>query len=172
MMDCRQVTEDLTAYLDGELGTADSAQVKTHLASCASCADELRSLQEAANFVESHVQGLSLRPGSWNAVRTRIAVEKSPSIFRFPFPTRWRAAFAATACIVIFALGYLWYQQLEERNLNAYISQYIKAREASRFIYRAGTGTDVRLESGSYTVENPFVEAKVGLDINPFRSED
>jgi hypothetical protein len=172
MMDCRRITEDLTAYLDGELSAADSSQVKDHLASCVSCANDLRSLQEAADFVESHAQELNLRPGSWNEVRARIAVEKSPPLSGFPFLTRWRAAFAAAACIVVFALGYLWYQQVEERNLNAYISRYIKAREASRSFYRAGTGADTRFESGNFAVDNPFIEAKVGLDFNPFRSED
>ena len=63
IMDCKQCTEDLTAYLDGELSPADSAQVQSHLAACASCADELRSFQEAADFVESHKR--ELKPASW-----------------------------------------------------------------------------------------------------------
>ncbi len=172
MMDCKKITEDLTAFLDGELSAADSAQVNAHLASCASCADELRSLKDAADFIESRRGELHLRSGAWDAVRTRIATEKSFSLFEFPLLTHWRAAFAAAACFAIFAAGYLWYQRIEERDLNAYISQYIKAREASRPFSKAGTGMDVRFESGKVAVDNPFIEAKVGLDFNPFRSED
>ncbi|MBN1568234.1 MAG: zf-HC2 domain-containing protein [Acidobacteria bacterium] len=172
MMDCKQITEDLTAYLDGELSETYSAQVKSHLASCASCADQMRSLQEASDFIVSHAKELNLRPGSWNAVHDRIAVEKAPSIFDFSFLPRWRTAFAAAACMAIIALGLLWYQQIEESKLNAYISQYMEAREASRSFQRAGTESDARFASGDLVVDNPFMEAKVGLDFNPFRSED
>jgi anti-sigma factor RsiW len=172
-MDCKQCAEDLTAYLDGELSPNDSAQVKSHLAVCASCADEMRSFERAADFVETHRLELSLRPGSWNAVRAQLPVEKaSPSLFGFAASNRWRAAFAAVACIVILTVGYLWQQQIQERSLNAYISQYIKAREAGRLFNTSIAGIDAGFGSRPFAAENPFIEAKVGPDFNPFRSED
>jgi hypothetical protein len=173
IMDCKQCTEDLTSYLDGELSPSDSAQVKSHLAACTSCADELRSFEQAADFVESHKRELTLHPGSWSVVRAQISVEKAPpSLFGFPAPNRWRAAFAAVACIVILTVGYLWHQQVQERNLNAYISQYIKAREAGRSFHNSIAGIDTGFRSKPFAADNPFIEAKVGLDFNPFRSED
>ena len=172
IMDCKQCTENLTAYLDGELSPADSSQVHSHLAACTSCADELSSLREAADFIESHRRELKLRPGSWSAVRAHLAVEKSPPLFGFPVPNRWRAAFAAAACITILAVGYLWYQQVQERSLNAYISQYMRAREASQPFRFVRSGADSVFKSENFAVDNPFIEAKVGLDSNPFRSED
>jgi len=173
IMDCKQCTEDLTAYLDGELGPIDSDRVKSHLAACASCSDELRSFKQAADFVGSHKRELNLRPGLWSAVRAQISVEKAPpSLFGFPAPNRWRAAFAAVACIVIMTVGYLWHQQVQERSLNAYISQYIKAREAGRAFHTSLAGIDAGFKSNPFAADNPFIEAKVGLDFNPFRSED
>lgn len=172
-MDCKQCTEDLTAYLDGELSAVDSAQVKSHLAACASCAGEFRSLEQAANFVESRKRELNLRPGSWNVVRAQISLEKArPSLFGFPIPNRWRVAFAAVACIAILTVGYMWHQQVQERSLNAYISQYIKAREAGRSFNSSIAGFDSGLKSKPFAADNPFIEVKVGLDFNPFRSED
>ena len=171
-MDCKRCTEDLTAYLDGELSPADSEQMHSHLATCATCADELRSFQEAAGFLDAHKRELGLRLGSWSAIRARISAEKSPSWFGFPIPTRWRTAFATLAFVAILAFGYAWYQQVQERSLDAYISQYIKAREASRSFHRAVAGANAGFRSQNLALDNPFMEAKVGLDLNPFQSED
>jgi anti-sigma factor RsiW len=156
IMDCRQCRDDLTAYLDGELNPADSAEVRSHLETCTSCADELRSFQHAADFVESHKRELELSPGSWNLVRARISSSNSLPSSRFLVPNRWRFAFASLAIIATVALGYFWYQQAQERNLDAYISQYIRIRESRQH----------------FQPENPFMEVSANLDANPFRSED
>lgn len=171
-MDCKSCTENLTAYLDGELSTANSAQMRSHLAKCSSCADELRGFQEASDFVDSHKCELDLRPGSWNAVRARLPDVNSPSWIELLAPNRWRVAFAALACVAILTLGYLWYQQVQERDLNAYINRYITARESSRSYHYVIAGADDGYNSANLSVDNPFIEVKASLDVNPFRSED
>ncbi len=171
-MDCNRCIEDLTAYLDGELNPGDSAQVQSHLKTCPSCSQELSSFQQAAAFVGSHVKELGLPLGSWNRVRDRISAPKSRRFWTLPFPMGWRTAIAAIACIAILASGYLWYQQIEQRNLDAYIAQYEKAREAHRSFRRVIANVESGLASDTVAIDNPFIEARVSFDLNPFRSED
>ena len=166
-MDCKQCAEDLTAFLDGELSAADSERVRSHLGSCPSCSHELGSLQETANFVETHTRTLELRPGSWNLVRARITTENAPAPSRFWIPNRWRLAMGALALAAVFGLGYLQYQRIQERNLDLYISNYIEQRETQMEapqVMFSGT------EENPYG-NNPFVEIKASFNGNPFRSE-
>jgi len=125
-MDCNRCVEDLTAYLDGELSPEAFAQVQSHLKTCSSCSEEFRSFQQASDFVASHVRELSLPLGSWNRVRDRIEVPKSPAFWSRPFLLRWRPAVAALACIVVLAVGYLWNQQIQRQSLDAYIARYLR----------------------------------------------
>ena len=171
-MDCKRCTEDLTAYLDGELSPADSAQVRSHLITCSACTDELRGLQQAADFIESHARELDLRFGSWSRLQAQIPAPKSPTFLGLPFPVRWRTAVAAMACIAAIAFSYYWHQQVQRSSLDAYIAQYEKAREAGRSFRRAIAGVDTAFTSEKFAVDNPFMEAKATLDLNPFRSED
>jgi hypothetical protein len=171
-MDCKRCTEDLTAYLDGELSSPDSAQVRSHLDACAACSEELRTLQKAGAFLASRTQELDLRPGSWNRVRAQISVQQSPSFWNIFSPIRWRPAVAALTCLVLLAFGYMWYRQAQQRSLDAYIAQYEKAREAGRSFRRVLANVDSGFATDNRAIDNPFIEAKVSLDLNPFRSED
>jgi len=45
MSACRDFREALSAHLDGELGAADEAALRTHLETCADCAEALRGLR-------------------------------------------------------------------------------------------------------------------------------
>ena len=171
-MDCKNCIDNLTAYLDGELLPEDDSQIRLHLASCAPCSRELQGFRQASDFMASNARELNLSPGSWSRVQAQISARKPGSFFRLPIPVRWQIPAAAFACLVLITSGFLWYQQARENSLNAYIAQYEKAREAGRFIRRAAADINSGLGSDVYTIENPFVEAKVGLDLNPFRSED
>jgi hypothetical protein len=171
-MDCKRCSEDLTAYLDGELSSIDSARVDSHLDACVSCSEELRSLQRAAAFLASRTQELELRPGSWNRVRAQISIEKSASFWNIFSPIRWRPAVAALTCLALLAFGYIWYRQAQQRSLDAYIAQYEKARDAGRSFRRVLANVDSGFAPDNRAIENPFIEAKVSLDINPFLSED
>lgn len=171
-MDCAQCVEELTAFLDGELSPADFERMRSHLDTCASCAQELHSLRGAADFVESHQRELELRPGSWNLVRARISTADSFSPFRFLAPNRWRIAMASLAIAAALGIGYILHHQVQQRSLDQYIAQYIqdrRAQEPSRPIFsdfRAG------FKSEDSRALNPFAELKTTLTNNPFRSED
>jgi len=172
-MDCARCAEDLTAYLDGELSAARAEQVQSHLAACASCADEVRSLREAAAFVASHTPDLEVRPGAWNLVRARIAApSSSPSFFSFLAPGRWRWAMATLAIAAAIALGFMQYHQLQRRNLDDYISQYMRYRQAHEPAQPVFSDFRARFTNGSSGAANPFAKLKATAMGNPFRMED
>jgi anti-sigma factor RsiW len=172
-MDCTRCTENLTAFLDGELSAADSEQASSHLSACASCAEEWRSLREAARFVESHRRELEVRPEVWNLVRARISVpSEAPSLFDFLAPGRWRFAVATLAIVVVIVLGYVQYQQLQRRSLDKYISQYMQDRQAHAPSQPVFTDFAANHQNKQSRADNPFAEFKATLSDNPFRLED
>jgi anti-sigma factor RsiW len=161
-MDCKQCSENLTAFLDGELSSADSGRIESHIRICPACSEELQSLREAAEFLESHHRDLLPSPGSWSLVRARIN-ETGP----VPFPrasifNRFRWAMVVLAVVAILAFGYTEYQHIEERNFERYIAQYMQKRETQ--IIRQAT-TKNPYES------NPFLEVQATVIENPFLSE-
>ena len=170
--DCKQCRENLTAYLDEELSPVESAGVRSHLESCAACADELGSLQAAADFIGSNISELESPAASWTRIQARISDENSRSPFRFLALNRWRLALATTVCLAALALGYFWHQQVLQRGLDEYISQYVKAREAGDYFQILNGKANPGIEAENISEGNPFVEVQATLDINPFRSED
>ncbi len=44
-MDCKEVVETITAYLDGTLSDADRRRFDTHLANCPACTEYLAQMQ-------------------------------------------------------------------------------------------------------------------------------
>jgi hypothetical protein len=168
IMNCKQCAENLTALEDGELSASDSERVRSHLEVCVSCADELRSLKEAADFIDPHRRELEPRPESWNLIRARISVENSTNRSRFFTLNRWGFALASLAIFSILAIGYLQYRQFERKNLDNYISRYIQDRETRRktqfvrWIAEAGASIE------NPYADNPFVEIRASPVDNPF----
>lgn len=172
-MDCTRCAEDLTAYLDGELSDADAGEVRSHLAVCPACARQLAALRDSVEFVQSHPRELEVRPEIWNLVRARISGRpESPSLFRFLAPARWRYAIAAAVVTVVFALGYIQYQQVQRKSLDRYISRYLQQRQTRMPSPPAFTDFRASLGSGDSDAYNPFADLKDNLTDNPFRSED
>jgi anti-sigma factor RsiW len=162
-MDCKQCAEDLTAFLDGELSRTDSEQVQSHLRTCESCSEESESLRESAAFIELYSRNLDPRPESWNLVRARIHERAVVPAHRFPTFNRFRWALAAMAFIAVLALGYTQYQLIQRKNLDRYISQYV--RERPSLLIQS-------LASENPYQGNPFMEIQSTITENPFRSED
>jgi len=161
-MDCKQCADELTAYLDGELNTTDSDRVKAHLKTCIPCFEEMRSLEDIGNFVETHNRVLEPPPRAWNMVRARIYQEAPEPVSRGWLARRWRFALAAFVLLAAFVIGYEQYLHVQKSNLDRYISQYVRERESP------GIQSQVSNPDGY----NPFIEVKAAASENPFRSED
>jgi anti-sigma factor RsiW len=172
IMECQRCRENLTAYLDGELSGGESAEIKSHLDACTSCKDELSSLQKAADLIGSHIIELEPGLGSWARVQAKISDKRARSPFGFLALNRWRFAFAALVFMGTIALSYLWHQQVQQRSLDEYISQYVKTREAGEHIRRLIGKARPGILDENFSADNPFIEVKATMDINPFRSED
>ncbi|MGH9348233.1 MAG: anti-sigma factor [Vicinamibacterales bacterium] len=78
------VTDHLSAYLDGELGTHERGSVDAHLRACASCAAELEALRRLVQYagtVAAHD-----RPPSrdlWSGIDARIRARHEGHVARF-----------------------------------------------------------------------------------------
>ncbi len=161
-MDCIQCGEELTAYLDGELNAADTERVRSHLRTCVPCSEELRSLQEVGDFVESHSRTLDPRPESWNMVRARIYQDAPETAPRVWLVRRWRPVMATAGLLAALAMGYVQYTHIQQQSLDRYISQYIREREARQ----------MQSQNDNPYAYNPFIEIHATAAENPFRSED
>jgi anti-sigma factor RsiW len=169
-MNCNECLENLTAFLDGELSAADSEQVRSHLDLCICCADELRSLKGAAEFIKSHRSELTVPAESWSLIRARVAASPNPS--RFFALLRPRFALASLALFSLLAIGYVQYQQIQRKNLNNYISQYIHDREVRRHARAVQWIASSDSSAEIPYADNPFIEIKASSVDNPFSTED
>jgi hypothetical protein len=170
-MDCKQCAENLTAFLDGELQASNSAEIRLHLDICPACADELRGLKEAMDYIESHYRVLEPRPESWHMVQACLSSTDSTPWFHFFAPNRWRISTASLAIVAALGIGYLQYRQFQTRNLENYITQYIQEREARSQAQSIQWNAEANSQVEIPYADNPFVETSVVSAENPFSSE-
>jgi anti-sigma factor RsiW len=188
-MNCRQCSDDLTAYIDGELPDQMAEQIKVHLKECPPCDSEYRDLREAGVFIESHAGDVAPVPELWNNLRSRIAEMPPPTnssgFFRFLVMNRWVAATATVGATVVLAIGiwsYMRYQD-SQQELQSYMNQYLEQRSLmeqihSQQIRRANYSPATIADREDIIVDNPFAVTgnpfagmrPVSLD-NPFQTE-
>lgn len=72
-----RVQRQLSAYLDGELTPADADQVRTHLAGCAICREELSRLQSVKSLLQ-RLPERSVPEELWTSIRPRIGTPAAP----------------------------------------------------------------------------------------------
>ena len=182
-MDCRLCSDELTAYLDGELSSTAAEQIREHLGKCPPCHEELHTLREAAAFVESHAREVEPVPEIWNNLRARITEMPAPAgpsgFFQFLVVNRWAAAAATLASTAVLALGLWGYMehQASQRAFESYMSDYLLMRTVTERLH----GLQIRqakqlLSEGGVTrsmrSENPFLDGRPVPLANPFILEE
>jgi hypothetical protein len=182
-MDCRQCTEDMTAYLDGELAESETVEMKVHLDKCDSCSYECDELRESKTLVATHAPELLPAPEIWNNLRARIAEMPPPSgstgFFRFLVVNRWATAVTTLAATLLLALGmwgYLQYRQTQS-DLESYMSDYIETRTIAERLHSLQMAESAGKPASIETLvpsapENPFAEIRPVSFSNPFRVEE
>ncbi len=80
--------DDLSAYVDGELGERARRAVETHLASCEACSTLFRELQDTKSLL-SELPSVQLRRSL--ALGPEFAVERRVALGTAPFVTSVRA---------------------------------------------------------------------------------
>lgn len=104
-MDCREIRENISAYVDGEATEEEARQVAEHLRTCAACLaveKRMRALGDAALRTEA-----SVSPGFRDRLFSRMEREGllAPRRSLFAFSVRWTAVpLAAAAALAVFLL--------------------------------------------------------------------
>jgi anti-sigma factor RsiW len=181
-MNCEQYSENMSAYLDGELDPRAQARLRDHFAACASCAADLDGLRNAARFVESNAPDLELPPGLWNRVQERIAVPAEstagPWWRALVSGRRWVVAGAAAALMIAAAGGGLLFQKQKlESEASALMKSYTRMRVVEEQWHFAQEEDPTILPPESPAASaipagNPFAVVKYDPEENPFRSEE
>jgi anti-sigma factor RsiW len=157
-MNCRETKHLLNAYVDGELHSAGSLAVETHMRGCTSCLNEVESLHALASAIENG----SLRFKAPAHLKRTIqgAIREANPQPRFSLFS-WRWASALASAILVAALTWTvttnWTRSSEETALvNDIVSSHVRSMLENHV-------TDV-FSSDQHTVK-PWFRGK--LDYSP-----
>jgi anti-sigma factor RsiW len=182
-MECRDCSDDLTAYIDGELAGPAAEQVRRHLEKCPPCDDDYRGFKDAAVFMERQARELEPSPEIWNQLRARISEMPAPAnssgYFGFLAVNRWAGAAVTLAATVVLALGLWGYRQYQESQaqIESYVNEYIVTRSVAERIHAVQLRQVRKVHAGSDSaipkvLENPFTEIRPVSLTNPFQTEE
>lgn len=158
-MNCEDMRLLLHAYLDDELGAADSLAVAQHLAGCADCTQRLR----AYTRLRDDVRGADLYRPTPSELRVRIAARLRRHADRPRAPRRrWQMALAALAALFVIAAVFAGWQtlQLRRQGSDALVAEAVSDHVRSLL---PGHLIDVRT-SNEHTVK-PWFDGRV--DFSP-----
>jgi hypothetical protein len=106
MKDCEEYRINMSALMDGELGSEDLGDTIRHLASCAACLKEFEAFQALQKRVNHEVKAPAVPARLWQA----ISPEKitPPKAISPPLrPAMGRLLRLAAVIVVCFGLGYM-----------------------------------------------------------------
>lgn len=111
MMNCKQVTNLLSQYMEGDLSPRDASQVQSHILACRSCADALEKLTKAIETLESMPKD-EPQVDLYNAFRSRLERSSKKRRPTFVLPPMRRWAVAGLALVLLFGGSLIggWYQ--------------------------------------------------------------
>jgi anti-sigma factor RsiW len=157
-MSCRETKNLLNPYVDGELDSAGSLSVESHIQRCASCLADVERLHALASAIQSG--GLRFTAPKRLKRDVNAAIRSaSPRPSRSLFDWRWATAFASLALVLVlgWTLATKWTRSSEEAGLvNDIVSSHVRSMMANHI-------TDVA-SSDSHTVK-PWFGGK--LDYSP-----
>jgi hypothetical protein len=100
---CEEVTIRLSAWIDGELGASEAAQVREHLAGCAACRRRHALLTAAGAAVRS-LPAETVSASFEDAFRRRLAAARTPA-WRRRGRAVWITAAGLAAVLVLVVVG-------------------------------------------------------------------
>ena len=157
-MNCKETRDLLNAYVDGELDSAGSLAVETHMRGCASCLGEVESLHALASAIENG----SLRFKAPDHLKRKVqgAIRAAnPAARSSFFYWRWASVLASLVLVaaVTWTVTTYWTRSAGETLLvNDIVSSHVRSMMANHV-------TDVA-SSNSHTVK-PWFSGK--LDYSP-----
>ncbi len=110
-MNCKEICELLTAYLDGEVAPEEKAYIQAHLPGCPQCQAELEALSAVqaslCDALKSMADEVSPPSRAWKKVRNRLETKEGRKGFWSAF-TLGRVATAATAVVILVVAIVIW----------------------------------------------------------------
>ena len=110
-MDCKQVSELLTAYLDNEVTPEEREQIEAHLIICQRCRKELEELKSAQktlrNVLKSRAADADPSPQSWSQFELGLDVQRPSFLFLFR-RLKWRIIGTIILLAILIILAVLW----------------------------------------------------------------
>jgi len=113
-MNCKEICELLTAYLDGEVTPEERAYIEAHLPGCPQCHAELEALSATQaslrGVLESMAEEVSPSPQAWEKVRARLEKKGSwlDGLRRLLTSKTWQVATVTAAVVVIAVVAAIW----------------------------------------------------------------
>jgi len=115
-MDCRDIKELLSAYIDGALSTEERARVEEHLKTCKECSESLTALKEAVSQIKSLKE---VEPPPLLARRIMKAIKKEAR-----YPLRIRIPLQAAAMIAIAFTSIYLYKSFQPAPVKEFQKEY------------------------------------------------
>ena len=157
-MNCKETKSLLDAYVDGELDSAGSLAVETHMRACASCLNDVEGLHALASAIENGSLRFKAPARLKRNVQAAIRAA-NPEARCAVFYWRWASVLASAVLIIAgtWAVTTQWARSSEEMLLvNDIVSSHVRSMMANHV-------TDVS-SSDSHTVK-PWFSGK--LDYSP-----
>ena len=158
MTTCKETKDFLNAYVDGELDSAGSLAVETHIRACASCLTEVENLHALASAIENG--SLRFKAPARLKRNVQAAIHAAnPEARSSVFYWRWASVLASVVLIIAgtWAVTTQWARSSEETLLvNDIVSSHVRSMMANHV-------TDIS-SSDSHTVK-PWFSGK--LDYSP-----
>jgi hypothetical protein len=113
-MNCKDICDLLTAYLDGEVTPEEKAYVEAHLPVCPQCHAELEALSATQaslhGLLKSMAEEVSPSPQAWKKVRARLDTKGSwfDGLHRLLTSKTWQVATVTAAVVVIAVVAAIW----------------------------------------------------------------
>ncbi len=135
-MNCSEIHELLSGYLDGELSGDVTAKIREHLAGCDTCVQELDGFKRLSQLA-SGLRTLSPSDGMWDELERKLGDTSAAS---FAWPASWmrmssRSLAIAATLLVAVGLGWLGLRAVHmaqhEAQLAAVIGQYLDTFQES-----------------------------------------
>ena len=110
-MNCTEVSELLTAYLDNEVTQKERQEIESHLAGCPRCRKELEELRSAQKILrralKNQADDANPPPHSWTRLDLGQDLQRPSFLFLFR-RRKWRIIGTIIILALIITLAVLW----------------------------------------------------------------
>ncbi len=113
-MNCKEICELLTTYLDSEVTPEEKADIEAHLAGCPQCRAELEAMSATQvslrGVLKSMAEEVSPSPQAWEKVRARLNTKGSwiEGLPKLLTSKTWQVATVTATVIVIAVVAVVW----------------------------------------------------------------